>query len=248
MHVPRAGVRRAARSIEARVRGRSRGVSSGIRFGIAAMLCVLGPAAGHTQQRVPAGPTLTQQLAPRDLAGALTRGGFVLVMRHASAPRELPEPGTANPDNVDRERQLDAAGRAGATAMGAALRALPVPLGEVLTSPAYRARETVRYLGVNAVPAAELGDNGQSMAGVTEAQAAWLRARVAQAPAAGRNTLLVTHNPNLSRAFPEWGPSVADGETVVLRPDGAGRAAIAGRLGIGAWPGLVATRAASPVR
>jgi hypothetical protein len=37
----------------------------------------------------------------------------------------------------------------------------------------------------NATPVAELGDGGQSMQGVTDAQAARLRARAAQAPASG---------------------------------------------------------------
>ncbi len=206
---------------------------------VAAALCLPAAGAVHAQERLSL--DLTQQLTPRGIASALTRGGLVLVMRHASSPREVPEPGAANPDNVTRERQLDAEGRAGATAMGSALRTLEVPLGDVLTSPAYRARETVRYLGVNAVSADELGDNGQSMAGVTSAQVAWLRARLTQAPAAGRNTLLVTHSPNLSRVFPDWWPTIADGETVVLRPDGAGGVVLLGRVAISAWPGLRVT-------
>ena len=83
----------------------------------------------------------------------------------------------------------------------------------------------------------ELGDGGQSMQGVAEAQAAWLRARVTETPRSG-NTILVTHQPNLSRAFPEWGPSVADGETVILQPDGMGGFALLGRIPIEEWPRL----------
>ena len=97
--------------------------------------------------------------------------------------------------------------------MGEAIRALRIPIGTVLTSPTYRAMETVRLARFDS-PAAvsELGDGGQSMQGITEAQAAWLRACVTQTPRSG-NTVVVTHQPNLSRAFPDWGSSVADGET-----------------------------------
>jgi len=52
------------------------------------------------------------------------------------------------------------------------------------------------------------------------------------------NTILVTHQPNLARAFPNWGPGVADGETVVLRPDGKGTVTVVGRITIDEWPRL----------
>jgi len=71
--------------------------------------------------------------------------GYIIVMRHASSPREVPDKQTANPDNLTPERQLDAEGRASATAMGKALRELKIPIGEVLSSPTYRALETIRY-------------------------------------------------------------------------------------------------------
>jgi phosphohistidine phosphatase SixA len=107
----------------------------------------------------------------------------------------------------------------------------------VLASPTYRALETVR-LGQfgTPTPVAELGEGPQGMQGVTEAQAAWLRTRVTQKPGTG-NTIVVTHNPNLARAFPEWGSTVAQGETVVVRPDGTG-IAVLGRIKMDEWPRL----------
>jgi len=172
-----------------------------------------------------------------DLIAALRQGGHVLVMRHASSPREVPTADTANRDNVKRERQLDEAGRTSATAMGQSLRRLKIPIGGVFTSPTYRARETVTYAQLaNLTTIAELGDGGQSMQGVGEADAAWLRAKAAEAPARG-NTLLVTHMPNLSQAFPAWG-AVADGETVVVRPDGKGGTTLIGRVKIEEWSKL----------
>jgi hypothetical protein len=62
--------------------------------------------------------SLAQEIPRAVLADALRDGGYVIVMRHASSPRELPDETAANPENVNRERQLDATGRAEAAAKG----------------------------------------------------------------------------------------------------------------------------------
>src|SRR3954453_11679167 len=179
-----------------------------------------------------------QARSTEELIGLLRQGGYVLVMRHASSPREAPTKEQANPDNPKQERQLDESGRRGPSAMGEALRRLQIPIGDVLTSPTYRAMETVKLARLDRPQAvSELGDGGQSMQGVPEAQASWLRNRVNEVPRS-RNTILVTHQPNLSRAFPDWGVSVADGETVVLRPDVRGVDAVIGRIPNEEWPRL----------
>ena len=178
-----------------------------------------------------------QSVASADLVAALRQGGYVLVMRHASSPRETPTAQTGNADNPKLERQLDQPGRAGAAAMGQALRDLKIPVGNVFTSPTYRTLETVKYAQLaNATPVVALGDGGQSMQGVAEVDAAWLRAKAAEVPARG-NTIIVTHMPNLSGAFPAWG-AVADGETVVVRPDGKGGTTLIRRLKIEEWSKL----------
>jgi phosphohistidine phosphatase SixA len=192
-------------------------------FAAACILCLLAPCVLGAQI-----------VSGAALVSALQRGGYVLVMRHASSPAVLPDPRTANVDNAKFERQLDEAGRAAADAMGRALKALKIPIGDVLSSPAYRARETVRHLGVTAPQTLDqIGDGGQSMQGGTDAQAAWLRDRVRRLPT-GTNTLIVTHVPNITGAFPETG-TVAEGEMVVFGPGGR----IVGRIPIGEWPQLV---------
>ncbi len=100
-----------------------------------------------------------QSLHGAALVKALQQGGNVIVMRHASSPREAPDPQTANADNVNRERQLDPEGQVSAIAMGKALRDLKIPIGDVLSSPTYRALETVRYAKLgDAKTFADLGD------------------------------------------------------------------------------------------
>jgi hypothetical protein len=56
-----------------------------------------------------------QTLSGAALVNALKQGGYVIVMRHASSPAVPPDKEHANADNTKLERQLDAAGRAGAT-------------------------------------------------------------------------------------------------------------------------------------
>jgi phosphohistidine phosphatase SixA len=184
-----------------------------------------------------AGVPHAQTVPLEGLVKSLREGGYVLVLRHASSPREVPDKQTANADNAKLERQLDEAGRTGATGMGKAFRDLKIPIGEVLTSPTYRAVETVRLAQLaNPQSYLELGDGGQSMQGISDAQAVWLRERVSHFPT-GTNTIVVTHMPNISRAFSTW-DMVADGEVVVVGPDGKGGMRQVGRIKIEEWSRL----------
>ena len=182
------------------------------------------------------GTTYGQALSGEALIRALQHGGYEIVMRHASSPREAPSPQNADANNVNRERQLDEAGCASAIAMGKALRKLKIPIGEVCTSPTYRARETAQLAQLpNPRTIIELGDGGRSMQSITENQAEWLRKRTAQLPS-GVNIIIVTQFPNISRAFPQWASGLADGEALVLGSDGKGGVALIGRIKIQEWP------------
>ncbi|HUZ13846.1 MAG TPA: histidine phosphatase family protein [Caulobacteraceae bacterium] len=175
------------------------------------------------------------------LVSALRQGGYVMLMRHASSPRTLPTASEADPDNVKLERQLDETGRDTARAMGTALKTLRIPVGAVWSSPTYRALETVR---VAALPtprtAVELGDGGQSMQATAANQSAWLARKVAEPPRVGTDTIIVTHMPNIMALFGQAVAGLADGETLVLRPDSKGGTEIVGRVKISDWPVLAA--------
>lgn len=179
-----------------------------------------------------------QMLSRAALVRSLQAGGQVIVMRHASSPGEVPR--KPNPDNVPPERQLDELGRTTATAMGDALRRLRIPLGEVLTGPAYRTRETARLARLpdpRVVP--QLGEGPQSMQGAVErAQTEWLQKKVKDLPR-GSNTLLVTHVPNVTAAFPGEVPAVLQGEALVFGADGAGGSRVVGRIRIEEWSALI---------
>lgn len=198
--------------------------------GVAAALAVLA-ATGAAQAQAP---------SASDLAQALRRGGYVVVMRHASSPRTRPSAAEADPANVDHERQLDAAGRKAATEMGAALKALRIPIGSVWTSPAYRARLTASLAGWSSPVVAQAlaeADPGMQAAGGST-QATWLKAKTNEAPAAGTDTILVTHFPNISGAFGSAAAGLAEGEALIFRPNPQGAAEFVGRVKIDVWPSL----------
>ncbi len=179
-------------------------------------------------------------LTGRQLIAALQQGGYVILMRHASSPGLILDPRQAEPDNSKHERQLDAAGKASARAMGDAFRDLRIPLGDVLSSPTYRALATAR-LAQFPTPKTfeELGDAWQSMnSDAFGSHGAWLRSQVGQPPQPGTNTVIITHYPNISEAFGSDAKNLAEGEALVYRPTGRGSAALVGRVKIQDWPRL----------
>lgn len=167
----------------------------------------------------------------------LRSGGYVLVMRHAHAPEEPPPPDQADPANAADERQLDIVGRESASTMGLALRQLGIPIGEVWSSPTYRARETVLLAGLPVPHLADaLGDKGHSMQAVGTDQGAWLRAKTDQLPAPDTDTLIVTHQPNMVAAFGQQAGGLTDGEALVFRPNPIGPPTLIGSTPIDDWP------------
>lgn len=184
-----------------------------------------------------AGPSCAETLSGTELVKNLQQGGFALLMRHAHAPRTPPETAAADPANRNLERQLDETGRAQARAMGEALRSLRIGIGSVLSSPTFRALETVRYAGFGtATTYSELGDGGRSMASdQAGTRGEWLRSRLTQPPPRGTNTVIVTHQPNITEALGQTWSDLQDGEALVIRPDGANAPAVVARVKIDEW-------------
>ena len=182
------------------------------------------------------GGVAAQTLSGSNLARQLQSGGYVLLMRHASAPTQLPSPSTADPENKNMERQLDGMGRESATAMGRAIRTMRIPIGAILSSPTYRARQTIRFAALGEPKTfVQLGDQGQSMEkDAVASKAGWLREKVSEPAAAQTNTVIVTHAPNIVAAFDTG--AVAEGETLVFQPQAQRQAVLVARIPIEQWP------------
>jgi phosphohistidine phosphatase SixA len=160
-------------------------------------------------------------------AAALAAPGHVLLLRHAIAP------GTGDPAGMrlgdcSTQRNLDAAGRAQAQAIGAALRLAGIGQARVFASQWCRTRETAEILALGPVVErpAELNSFFDARAAQPAATAA-LRAFLRDLPADGGLVVLVTHQVNIT-ALTSIVP--ASGEGVVLRLAAGGEFAVAGRL------------------
>ncbi len=179
-----------------------------------------------------------QTLAGPSLLKALQQGGNVILMRHASSPRTVPDAANLAAGNVNPERQLDATGRNTATAMGTALRDLKIPVGEVLSSSTFRALETALYAKVPEPKAySELSDAGQSMQPATPGQSNWLQQLTQNLPV-GSNTLIITHLPNITAAYPQFSKDLADGEALIMGKNSRGNFSLLARIKIEDWPKL----------
>jgi phosphohistidine phosphatase SixA len=184
------------------------------------------------------GPAGAQQLAGQALVDALRQGGYVLVIRHANSPAAVPDRASADPENTTLERQLDATGRDTARAMGAAFIKLHIPLGNGLSSPSYRARETARYARFSYESHTELDEGAAGMTALAEkARADFLRAKTNELPPAHQNKVIISHAPNIISAFGKDADGIASGETMVFRP-GATGATLVARVKIEDWPKL----------
>lgn len=172
------------------------------------------------------------------LVPQLKSGGYVIVMRHAHSPNATPAPAAADPANRTAERQLDPEGKRQAEAIGRGLKAAGVPIGPVYSSPTFRALQTVRLMGLEpSQTRPELGDGGASMAAAASGASgtAWLKAKAAEAPPKGTNTVIVTHGPNITLAFGQGLKDLGDAEAAVFKPDGRGGSVLVGRLKPSDW-------------
>lgn len=174
------------------------------------------------------GPALVRQLQ---------KGGFVLVMRHAQSPDAAPTAKEAESDNTALERQLGAQGKTSARELGQALRRLRIPIGQIYSSPAYRARETLRLAGLGAPRLVmQLAEGPRGMQGSAgRAQMQWLQQAVTQVPSNGTNTLIETHAPNITGAFGPAAANIDAGEMIVFSPQ---RGTAVGRMTVAQWKQL----------
>jgi len=185
-------------------------------------LAVLG--AGSNAIAQPLVPVPSDRTAGAALVDRLRQGGLVLYFRHADT---IGMPCDRSFQVGDRagQRNLSPVGKIQATAIGAALRDLGVPIElPVLAGPVYRARDTAELaFGAANVRVTDdlLADDyaGERLASVLAAHAALFASPVR----AGTNRVLVGHR---TPAILVLGSQVAgtafpEGSAIVLEPGGA---------------------------
>jgi phosphohistidine phosphatase SixA len=183
-------------------------------------------------------PGPAPQLAGQALLAALREGGYVIFLRHTQTDQSVGDSDDATLADCARQRNLNEAGRAQAQAIGAAIRALDIPIAGVLTSRYCRTLETARLL--------ELGEPtiDDSLTGFNIApdrlerkqRNEGLRALLSTPPPAGQNRLLVSHQYNLGDVT---GLESVEGDALVFQPGGPAGFRLVARVGAEAWQELV---------
>ena len=188
----------------------------------------------------------TELLSDEPLIQALRAGGLNVYFRHArtnwSQSDQIAQPEDWTSCDPSRVRQLSDEGREQARQIGEAIRALGIPVGEIVASPYCRTVETAREMGLGKVePSTDIINlRVARFFGGQASVVATARARLAQAPPEGTNRILVAHG-NVARESTPVYPSEAEG--VIFQPDGRGGFKVLGRLTPDQWTELAKTYA-----
>lgn len=198
-------------------------------LGALLVAAALAVAAAPAADVASAAPTL----AGAPLLQALRNGGYVLYFRHTATDFGQNDLAMTGYEDCARQRSLTAAGRAEARAIGAAIRSLGIPIGDVLASPFCRTRETAELLfGHATVAAAVRGGPASAEAG----RYAELERLLSTPVARGVNLAIASHgNPFVAVA---GGPYLAEGEAAVIEPRGDAGFRVVARIRKDEWATL----------
>jgi phosphohistidine phosphatase SixA len=175
----------------------------------------------------------------RQLAESLRQGGHTVYFRHGPTDPNQRDTDPDNLANCATQRNLTDAGRDQARAIGAALRALRIPIGQVLSSEYCRAREYSLLLvdrEPDLEPSLVLPDplTDEQRARNTEA----LTSILAREPQPGTTKVMVAHSPNIRLAAGVDLPE--EGGAAIFRHEG-GTPRLVARVRPGEWPAWAQT-------
>jgi broad specificity phosphatase PhoE len=166
-------------------------------------------------------------LADEQLWTLLKGGGQVVLMRHTITTPGAGDPPGMRLDDCGTQRNLTDEGRRHAQRIGEEFRSRGIRVERVLSSPWCRCLETARLAFGKAETSQALG-NLYGRNENRERQVREMRAMAAETPRGG-NLVLVSHG---STIVALTGISPQTGEMVLVTPQGGGRFAVAGRLGV----------------
>jgi phosphohistidine phosphatase SixA len=166
------------------------------------------------------------------LVAQMKQGGHVIVFRHGATHRDQADTDPLNHDNVAKQRLLSESGKEVAKQVGDSFRKLGVPLGKVYTSRFNRAVETGKLVGGGDVTTTiDITEGGLVVSPIeNDRRAEAFRKLAGTMPEPEKNTLIVTHKPNIIDAFGKDWFDVREGEASVFRPDGSGKAVLVARV------------------
>ncbi len=186
-----------------------------LAISMASLLATGSSAAGEEARAEADKPSAAETLQ------VVKEGGYVIYMRHGlsdtSTRDQVP---LVNLEDCSSQRNLTAEGRFQATDVGKAIKRLRIPVGDVLTSPYCRTRETAGLAFGKGLVSYGL----RNTANLTDQEkapiVAELRTLLGRPVTPGSNRVLVSHSSTLADAtgiFPK-----PQGVVLIFRPDGSG--------------------------
>jgi phosphohistidine phosphatase SixA len=175
------------------------------------------------------------ELSGEALLTELKKGGYTLLVRHARTDRSIPvreTPGGPVPALRSDQRNLTADGEADVRLMRAVVEAQKLPIGDVISSPLYRCRETADAFGTPTVTMAlrVFPTTPETLAIVTAV------------PKPGTNHVLVTHHFVMETLVPGIAPGdIDESEAAVIRAEGNGKLQLVGKIKREDWQRFAGT-------
>lgn len=186
---------------------------------------------------------ITGPLQGAPLVQALRKGGLLLWMSHTERDDRsgTVTPEQANSHDCAAQSDLTDVGRQHAKQIGAAIRALHLPIAGVRTARLCRAQTTGRLLRVAPVTDDARLDAASTWVnrGTAAAQQRATLQILSEAPPAGTNVVLLSSALDIPSSQPAVLHDLGPGETIVFRPGPAGNATLLARIGESAWPALL---------
>ena len=196
------------------------------------------PDAAQIPPPAPRSSEAVHTLAPALLVAELKRGGYLIYFRHTATDFAQNDASSKSFDDCAHQRNLTAAGRAQARAIGAAIRSLDFKIAKVVASPLCRTMETARLAFGKAEPVAAM--RGAAVPVADPARYAGLKQLFGTPHPRGANLVVVSHgNPFYGVAGP---PYLAEGEAAVIRGLGTDEFEVLARIRVGDWQALTAAR------
>ena len=176
------------------------------------------------------------RLGPLELVEALREGGYVAYLRHAATDHSREDDPAVDLGDCATQRNLSDAGREQARAIGAAVRALQIPLGRVAASEYCRTRETAELAFGAFEDEPDLTGFPEESDPTYDERVRRTKELLAAPPPDGENTVLVAHVKNLEESVSRW---IDEGELAVFEPLGGMRSRYRGTIPASLWPDLV---------
>lgn len=178
-----------------------------------------------------------ESMSVDELVQRLQQGGYVVYMRHAMTDTQQRDQPELVLEDCSTQRNLAEAGRQQARVIAQAFARLHIAVGQVYSSPFCRCLETAKLA---------FGQFKQRnilyfAVGVNESmrhhQGLQLQQMLDTPPAAGQNTVIVSHTANLQEAVSIWPAS--EGVMHVFKPSGIGALEHLGAIPAQAWEAYV---------